>query len=202
MPNDSGLPQLPAGVATFSSLALLAVDVVSIDSGAQSPQWGIFNSDGDAVVLADNVVSMGFSQDYLVSDYPQEVGAFASYNKSAKPNVTKLQFSTGGSVDDRQQFLDSIAAIAGDAKLYTVVTPEANYSSSNVTHYSYDRNQSNAGLLKVDVFLKQIAVSGAATFSNTKSPTDAAQVNGGLVQPGQVTRGPDLPNISGPLAFQ
>jgi hypothetical protein len=194
-----GLPALPSSVTTFANLVLLASDIVFAIS--EVPQeWGIF-LDGVPVVVADNVIAFGFKQNARLSKYPQEQGAFASYNKVATPAEPRLQFSTGGSVTDRQAFLDSIAPLIFDLNLYDVVTPEATYSGYNVINYDYSRTADNAGLITVDVWLEEVVIAGASEFSNTTSPTDASQKNNGLAQ-GTVTRGPDLPNISGPPTFQ
>lgn len=177
-----GLPQLPAGVNVFSGAPLLAADSVSIAPNA-TPQWGIFLG-GEPVVVADNVIAFSFKKSSRISKYPQEQGAFASYNKVNAPFEPKVKFSTGGSIADKQAFINSIDSISGDLNLYDVVTPEVTYSSCNVIDYDYDRNHGNAGLLEIDVWLEQVVIAGVSTYSNTKSPTDAAQVNGGLVQPG------------------
>jgi hypothetical protein len=194
-----GLPALPSGVNTFADLVLLTADVISSIVGAPQ-EWGIF-LDGEPVVVADNVLAIGFRKAARISKYPQEQGAFASYNKVAMPAEPKLQFSTGGSAIARQAFLASIAPLIGDLNLYDVVTPEQTYPSYNVINYDYDRNADNAGLLVVDVWLEEVVEAGPSTFSNTASPTDAPQKNNGLAQ-GTVTRGPDLPNISGAPLFQ
>jgi hypothetical protein len=182
MTSASGLPALPAGVNVFSGAVLLVADAISIAPTSVS-QWGIF-LDGEAVVVADNVTAFSFKKSSRISKYPQEQGAFASYNKVAVPFEPKIKFSTGGSIEDKANFIASVDAISGDLNLYTVVTPEVSYASCNVVDYDYDRNHGNAGLLEIDVWLEQVVIAGTSTFSNTASPTDATQQQGGIVQPG------------------
>lgn len=177
----NGLPALPDGVSVFSDAVLLIEDAVSLFFSA-APQWGIF-LDGEPVVVSDNVVSFGFKKSARISKYPQEQGAFASYNKVSVPAEPRLKFSTGGSSADRQAFLASIAPLIEDLNLYDVVTPEVTYSGYNVVNYDYPRTANAAGLITVDVWLEEIVVAGASEFSNTTSPTDASQTNNGLVQP-------------------
>lgn len=177
----NGLPALPDGVSVFSDAVLLIEDAVSLFFSA-APQWGIF-LDGQPVVVSDNVVSFGFKKSARISKYPQEQGAFASYNKVSVPAEPRLKFSTGGSSADRQAFLASIAPLIEDLNLYDVVTPEVTYSGYNVVNYDYPRTANAAGLITVDVWLEEIVVAGASEFSNTTSPTDASQTNNGLVQP-------------------
>lgn len=190
-----GLPPLPASVSVFTSAVLLAADAIASFIGIFPERWGIF-LDGEPVVLADNVLTMEFRQDYRLSTYPQEGGAFATYNKVAMPFQAKLRFSTGGSLSDRQAFQQSIEAIAGDTNLYDVVTPEKIYQSCNVVHFELRRAAENAGLLSIDVWLEEVRIAGAATFSNTKSPGAAGNVNNGLVQGTPVSRGPDLAAVT------
>lgn len=176
-----GLPDLPTGVNVFTDVVLLVADAVSLFFGV-TPQWGIF-LDGQPVVVADNVVAFGFKKSARISKYPQEQGAFASYNKVSLPGEPRLKFSTGGSVADRQAFIDSIAPLIDDLNLYDVVTPEVTYSGYNVVNYDYPRTADKAGLITVDVWLEEVVIAGASEFSNTASPTDSGQTNNGLVQP-------------------
>jgi len=104
-------------------------------------------------------------------------------NKVSLPGEPRLKFSTGGSVADRQAFIDSIAPLIDDLNLYDVVTPEVTYFGYNVVNYDYPRTADKAGLITVDVWLEEVVIAGASEFSNTTSPTDAGQKNGGLVQP-------------------
>jgi hypothetical protein len=190
-----GLPPLPAGVNVFDDAVLLVSDAVPLFLGTGAPQWGIFLA-GVPVVVSDNVIGFRFKKSSRISKYNQEQGAFASYNKVSLPFEPKIRFSTGGSVSDKQTFIDSIDSISGDLNLYTVITPEVSYPSCNVIDYDYDRNHGNAGLLEIEVMLEQVVIAGASTFSNTTSPTDAAQTNNGLVQP-QPYSGPNLGPLQG-----
>lgn len=176
----NGLPALPIGVNVFTDVALLVADVIS--SIVSTPQWGIYLN-GVPVVVADNVVAFGFKKSARISKYPQEQGAFASYNKVAVPAEPRLQYSTGGSIADRQALLASIDPLVSDLNLYDVVTPEMTYSGYNVIDYDYPRTADSAGLIKVDIRLEQVVIAGQSTFSNTASPNDAGQTNNGLVQP-------------------
>lgn len=176
----NGLPVLPENVNVFSDAVLLIADAVSIPAGA-TPQWGLYLN-GEPVVVADNVVAFGFKKSARISKYPQEQGAFASYNKVSTPATPTLKYSTGGSISDRQAFLASIEPLIDDLNLYDVVTPEVTYSGYNVVDYDYPRTADRAGLITVEIRLEQIVIAGASTFSNTASPTDAARTNNGLVQ--------------------
>lgn len=202
-----GLPNLAEDVSDlFSEVIALTSDVIGV--GGSPSQWGIFLN-GNPVVLADNVVSLEYKQDFSISNYPVEQGSFASYNKVQRPSEVRLRFSTGGSVADRQAFLDSIAAIIGDTNLYDVVTPEETYSNQNLIRQGYVRHANEGlGLVVVDVSCQEVRPASLATSSTTTTAntgnasadtsivsTDAAQivdpqqpgassyVNGGNLQP-------------------
>ena len=177
---------------------ILSGDGVGIFGFDTSSQWGIF-LDGAQVVQADSVRSFAFKQDWPISNYPVEDGGFQSYDKVQLPFEPRVVFQSGGDEANRQALLDSIAAIAGDLNLYDVVTPEAVYTSCNITHYDYERSATNGvGLLKVTVHLEEVRVTAQAQFNsatplaNTVSPTAQDQTNNGTVQPNVPATSPNI----------
>lgn len=162
---------------------LLVADAIGLLSGAFGQQaWGIYFG-GAPVIIADNVVEVQYRQQWSISDFPVERGAFESYDKVQIPYDARLRFTAGGSAANRTAMLASIAAIAGDTNLYDVVTPEAVYLSCNFTHYDYSRRANEGmGLLSVDIWLIEVREAASAVMSNTKDPSGASQVNGGTVQ--------------------
>jgi len=173
---------IPANIISdaFSGQNALTTELAGY--GLLPPQWGIFNASGTAVVTADQVKTFDYRKDWAISDYPQERGAFQSYNKVAEPGEVKVEFLSGGSLSNRIALLNSIDAIAGDLNLYDVVTPEKTYISYNVSHVEYRRADGVSGLLKVGVHLTQIRIATATTLSNTAQPSGNATVNNGQVQ--------------------
>jgi hypothetical protein len=183
------VPQVP-GVPTLSSystgaaVTVLVADAVSILSSFFGPQWGIFQN-GVAVVEADNVVSMEYKQDWSISDYPVEQGAFESYDRVLLPFEARVRFSSGGDFVNRELLLSSIQAITQGTQVFDVVTPEQVYPSVSISHYDYRRTaQSGVGLMQVDVWCTQIRVTTSPQFTNTQSPSGASPVGGGSVQTG------------------
>lgn len=183
VPNVPGVPSVFFASGVGQALSFLTADAASIFTGAlQAQPWGIYLG-GFPVVLADNVFSFDYRQQWAISDYPVEKGAFASYDKVQIPFDARFRFTAGGSEANRQAFLASIAAIAGDLNLYTVVTPDAIYPSVNITHYDYSRSANNgAGLISVDLWTLEVRETGGAAMSSTANPTASAQVNSGTVQ--------------------
>lgn len=183
VPNVPGVPSVLRALGASTTVSLLVSDAVSLFSGSQfSQQWGIYLG-AFPVVVADNVVSFDYRQQWTISDYPVEQGAFESYDKVQTPYNGRFRFTAGGSETNRQLLLDSIAAVAGDLNLYTIITPEAIYTSCNVTHYDYSRSSNNgAGLITVDVWAEEVRQTVTAAMSNTASPSSASQTNVGTVQ--------------------
>lgn len=184
-------------------LELLTQDAFGLLSGVfQQQQWGIYFG-GVPVIVSDNVVSMEYRQQWSISDFPVERGAFESYDKVQVPYDARIRFSAGGSQANRSAMLASIAAVAGDTNLYDVVTPEAVYLSCNFTHYDYSRRSNEGlGLLSVDIWLIEVRQAVSAAMSNTQDPSGASQVNGGTAQtaPATSAQSAKLPFIVGPPA--
>lgn len=186
--SSPGFPNLLNGF-TPPSPTLLLQDAFDVLTGQNIPQWGIF-LDGDAVIAADNVISVEYKQDWSISDYPVENGGFQSYDKVSSPFDLRIRFSRGGSTDDRTELLQSLDQAAQPLTLYDAVTPEQVYSSMNITHYDYHRTSSNgAGLLTADVWLTEVRVTAQAAFSNTAQPSGADAKSDGTVQTSPPTDG-------------
>ncbi|OBQ84630.1 MULTISPECIES: phage baseplate protein [unclassified Mesorhizobium] len=164
-------------------LELLTQDAFGLLSNAFGLQpWGIYFG-GVPVIIADNIVEVQYRQQWSISDFPVEQGAFQSYDKVQVPYDARLRFTAGGSAANRAAMLASIAAVAGDTNLYDVVTPEAVYLSCNITHYDYSRRSNEGmGLLSVDIWLIEVRQAVSAAMSNTQDPSGASQINGGTVQ--------------------
>jgi hypothetical protein len=139
------------------------------------PQWGIFSQDGGPILTVDSVASVEYTRDYRISDFPQEQGAFASYNKVQQPFRAKLVFLIEQS---RIAFLQSVEAAVASLDFVTVVTPEIQYPSANLTSYSYRREASNGKtLIRVEVQCEQVRVINAASLGSSVSASDAAVPN-------------------------
>lgn len=192
LPSLSGAPTLlrvPTGLQSAQNRAtLLVADASIIAKLFGGPQWGLFRG-GKSVAQADSVRSVEYRQDSKLSDYPQQKGAFESYNKVATPFDARLQLSKGGTTTDRKAFLDAIDAAAAGLDLYDVVTPEKVYKNANIQRYDYRRTaDSGVGLLTVDLWLVEVRETVAVGFTNSKEASGASLLNLGAVQ-GQVSFG-------------
>lgn len=182
VPDVAGVPLVNFAL-DFVQPVLLLADALGVFGGVTSPVWGIF-LDGVPVVVANSVISMEYKDEYTISDFPLEQGAFESYDKVQVPFTARVRFVMGGSSADRAALLASIDAIVGDLNFYDVVTPDAVYSSANVVHRDYRRTAaSGVGLLQVDVWLEQVRVSQSTSSFSPQSPGAAAPTVNGTVQP-------------------
>jgi len=191
VPNVPGVPQLPRSPGQLiNDLVALALPDQAATSGAASsaPVWGVFlftevdDPDDpdypgtfDAVLTPDSILSLDNDNEWTVSAFPVEEGKIGTYNKVLNPFETSLTMTVTGSVTDRQNFLNAVAAIAPDTNLYTIVTPEYTYNSCNVTRFSNPRHgPANSNRVSIDIFFIQI-VSVTAQYSTTQTNTANAQ---------------------------
>ena len=183
VPNVAGVPSVNFAANVSVSIPFLTADAANIFRGVALAQpWGIY-SGGTPVVLADNVVSFDYRQQWAISDYPVERGAFESYDKVQIPYDARFRFTAGGSESNREALLTSIAAIAGTTQVFNIVTPETIYSSATITHYDYSRSAVNGlGLMIVDVWTQEIRQNTAIGFSNVSVPQSFSPINGGTAQ--------------------
>jgi hypothetical protein len=173
-----GLPALADDVI-IDAVSLITQDVLSILGSLGGPQWGLFLN-GEPAVVSDNVVSFEFKQDFRISNYPVEEGAFESYNKVQVPFDVRLRFSTGGSVADRQAMIDSVDAIIGSTDLFDAVTPEKVYQSVNPTHQDIRRTSRNGvGLLVIDVYCEQVRVTATQQFTTSQQSSSSSATTSG-----------------------
>lgn len=180
-------------------LTLLTGDLIG-EIAPPGAQWGIF-SGGSAVITADNVVAFDYKQEWSISDYPVERGAFESYDKVSLPFDARVRFTAGGNIGRREALLSSIASIAGTTELFDVVTPEFIYTSVTISHYDYRRTARNGlGLLQVDVWCLQVN-QNAFLDNGTAQPDGANQTNGGAVQTTDPNATQESAITSGGLGF-
>lgn len=197
VPVAPGVPQVPRDplASTVESLIVLSSDLVA---GFGSNAWGIYQN-GAPVITPDTFASVEFKKDWSIPTYPQEDGAFQSYNKVEMPYTARVTLASGGDVANREALLAQVQAIAGNVELYDVVTPEQVYVSANVQRYDFRRTQTNgAGMIVISVYLEEVRVSASDNGSSTAAPSGASAANDGTVQ-----ASPDAPPTQGSVqAFQ
>lgn len=145
---------------------------------------------GNILPVAASTVEFEYKQDFPISTYPQEQGAFQAYDKVTLPFDVRLRLACSGNVSTRRNFIEACLAISTSLTLYNVVTPEKTFLSVNCSHIDWRRTASRGNtLIMVDMDFLQIPVVSAVTGINTQQPGDAAQQAQGQVsaQPLSVT---------------
>jgi hypothetical protein len=179
VPNVPGVPPLSSYSA--NNIPLLIADVATVVSFLVGPQWGIY-LDGVQAFPYNSIIDFDYKQDWPVSDYQVEDGGFQSYDKVQLPFDVRVRVASGGTEFQREALLTAVQAAANTLDLFDVVTPEATYSSCNITHIDYKRMAHNGvGVMIIDIWFIEIRVTSTSTFSNTQQPTVAGTQNTGSV---------------------
>ncbi|KAK0360158.1 hypothetical protein LTR94_028400 [Friedmanniomyces endolithicus] len=186
-PNVPIAPGVPAVLRSDATQVLAGVGLLTVDSTdvnqLASSQWGIYRSGGGLALWPDNITAVNFRGEYRVADYPVEQGGFESYDKVAMPFDATVRMTKGGTLADRDAFIKDVQAIRGDRKIYHVSTPEASYLNVNIVNVQIDRTlESGAGLIIVDISLREIRQNAKAEFSKSKDPASVSPYNNGVTQ--------------------
>lgn len=214
LPSMQGVPCVLGNVAddvrAMGSVTLgTMLDDYQISSAASL--WGIFDATGAQVLTAAHVRAVEFESAHVISDAPQEDGAFVSYNKVATPRRFLLEMlcdgsqtgsggldslvsqyspiaawgnmTGGGARMVRASFLATLAAMEDDTATYAVHTPEYSLASVNVVGHRY-RRETRGGITLLVVQVMVVEVRCTATQSYATTATAAGQVmrSGGTVQ--------------------
>ena len=146
-----------------------------------SDDWGIFG--GDITIDPDSFVGIETKNSCRVSNFPQEKGGFASYNKVEVPNDISVQLAIGSDLGARSDFLDSLFESMKAIGTFTVATPEEVYEDMTLESYSYRRtSESGVTLIVADLLFKEIRIiAGDTTTQRTKAASGASSQSGGQV---------------------
>ncbi len=199
VPSLPGVPQLlrsvnfPAAPPPQLNAAIAAINLVRLFT--TKPKWAVYKHekpsvaatpDGldevvviakrTAVVVPDSFLTFGYRNEYEVSDYPVQEGAFASYNKVANPFESTVRMTKGGSVQDRQNFLKQIEDIIGSLDTYDIVTPERTYLNVNPIRFELNREGAQGAYFfaEADLYFREIR-EVTATYTTTSLVTQNAK---------------------------
>jgi hypothetical protein len=138
-------------------------------------------ADRTPVVVPDSFLAFSYRNEYSVSDYPVQRGAFMSYNKVANPFEAAVRLSKGGSLQERKAFLESLDAIVGTLDLYDILTPEKTYIGVNVLRWELARQGVKGAYFfaEVDVYFREIRQS-VSTYTTSSADTANAQSTSAL----------------------
>lgn len=137
----------------------------------------------NVVPVVASTIEFDYGADSPISNYPQQEGAFQSYDKVQLPFDVKLKLATSGA-GNRQAFFSTLEALRTSTALVDIVTPEGVFRSCNCKHVSYTRRAGNGvDLVVADVWFEEVRVVAQADFSSTQTPAVAGPQALGNVQP-------------------
>lgn len=212
VPNVPGVPTLSS--YSDSGVSLLVGDAFGAIIALVAPPWGVYIDGAPvftpASVIGQNLapvlsaistiaaaiglpnvvpvqasmVTFDYKAESPISNYPQQNGAFQSYDKVQMPYDVRLKLACAGDASQRQSFQDTLEALRTSTVLVQVMTPEKVFDDCNCTHVSFTRSSdSGVAMILADVWFEEVRQTSTATYTNTKSPTDAAPQSIGNVQP-------------------
>lgn len=118
-----------------------------------------------------------------------EQGSFASYNKVTEPLEITATLAWMGSDSYLQSVLTDLKTLKESVSVFSIETPNFEYENMTLQNYDYaQRREDGRGALYVNaVFteIKEVTVAYTQTeiqAADTKDPSAASTVNGGLVQ--------------------
>jgi hypothetical protein len=209
VPDAPGVPPVnrDPNAATPASPPALSGDDPSVANGAQGPQWGIYDSTGADVLLADSIISWRYIDPSKILNYPVEAASatsgagFQSYNKVYAPFEGWMVATKGGTVAERNTFLTNLAALKASLNLYTVFNPDIQFPSANVKEWHLlDRTKDGGvSLVTVEILVEQVNEGVQAAFTSTKNPASQNPTNAGPVQGQPVTVSQMNAIINGPI---
>lgn len=185
-----GIPNVPNFKGLVSGVANAAIGLggAALINAVFGNYWGVFNEFGIPILLADNVVSLKYSNSAKVSQSPIEQGSFASYNKVSDPYTATVQLTKGsGNTLVRGAFLAQLEALLASTLKFHVITPEFVYTNATIIGYDIAREATDgAQLLTVNLNLAEIReVVVQYDTAAVKNPDDASNKDGGDKQPQQ-----------------
>lgn len=144
-----------------------------ITNGGNATGWGVYLN-GALVIQPDSIVTLSYKNEARISNYPQEHGAFASYNKVANPYDLRVVVTKGGTEGDRKSFIQTVEQYQKSLDLLDFVSPEKTYTGVNLVHMDYRRSATHgAGLLTVELGFIEIREIATQVFTATSGVTIA-----------------------------
>ena len=145
----------------------------SVASGFTNP-LGLAGGAGSK--MPDTIVSMDYKREYKISDAPQELGAFQSYNKVQKPATIHVRMAKGGSENDRNLFLNWVEQQAAKTTLFAIRTPEYFYAGYCIQDFDYRKSSTDgAGIAIVDIEFIEVRETVVSTLGKATPSIATAQ---------------------------
>lgn len=184
------VPQVPGVPAVLRGLTIPSLgELANLGLGAIAalvfgiPRWGLYDQDGQQVLLFDTFLGIRFRNGSRISSFPVEQGSFSSFNKVDTPFDAMLRFAHSGDMASRGDMLTKLEALKGSVDLFSVVTPEMVYPSANIVAYSYGRSShTGPSQVIVELYVEEVRQTAVADFGETAEPDGASKQSNGQVQ--------------------
>jgi hypothetical protein len=158
-------------------------EIGALGGTANAQEWGLFDEDGNPLVEADTVLGVEVQTSAQIANYPQQDGAFASYNKVQAPTTVKVTYAVAGSDDARFGVIDRLDVARRSLTTYVLGMPEYSYPSVNVVGYAIRRElRQGVRLLRVEVGCEEVRILGRQYVRFGRSVNSSGTKSQGNVQ--------------------
>ncbi len=150
--------------------------------------WTLADASGQPLAVFDVFFGCDYRGESKVASKPVEQGGFASYNKSASPDIVNVALGKTGKPSELTALLETLQQLRDSVDLVSVVTPEKTFLDYSLEAYDYQRSAS-AGVDRLLVSLRLVEVRQVSPdYSNERIPSpkksaDKGSKNAGKQQP-------------------
>ena len=146
-------------------------------------EWGIYSNGGGIAINPDTFLGVECKNSFRISNFPQEQGAFASYNKVANPYDVKVTVAVSGYDESKASVLASVFDMIEGTDLFTVVTPDEIYDNASLQNYQYHRDSKHGvTLLIVELWFVEVRLVDGVSVRQPSQASGNSASNGGTVQ--------------------
>jgi len=184
VPNVPGVPALlrSATVLSVGSLALAGISYLS-EAIFGAEIWGVYDQKGNKVLEPDSFLDVDFRNNSNVSNYPQEKGAFGTYNKVNTPYYCRVRMAIGADLPARTAFIEKCGSMLNSTELFSVVTPEKTYLNVTLHNHGYRREEkSGRSMLTIDLWFLEVRENETRATVVPKQASGFPMISGGQVQ--------------------
>lgn len=184
VPNVPGVPALlrSATLPTADSLVNQGISA-AVESIFGAEQWGVYDQNGNLALQHDVFFGVEYKNAYLVSNYVQEEGAFASYNKVGTPFDCRVRLLVGADSAARSSFLSALDFMIKKIDTYSVVTPEITYPEATLQNYQYRRTaRSGCRIIEADLWFLEVRKNINSEQAQTAEPQGMPMTSLGQIQ--------------------
>ena len=184
VPNVPGVPALlrSATIPSVDSLVNQGIGL-ALEAIFGAENWGVYDSNGNLALNHDVFGGVEYKNASLVSNYPQEDGAFASYNKVNTPFDCRIRLLVGSDKAARSSFVSALDFMLKKIDTYSVVTPEITYPEATLQNYQYRRTARNGvRIIEADLWFIEVRKNVGSNQPKPAEPQGAEMISLGQIQ--------------------